>query len=190
MPAARQDIAAPRPRFVDRLRNAALKPEDPDTTSASRGAYELSGAELEIEEKRANDKERAIALVVGPVAALITFIVMHALVVNDPSTGKQHVSLSNYEHLFLVLIVLSFSIIALALWRKRLYIGVATSLFGLAILNLHYWGFGVPFIMVGAWYLVRAYRLQRNLKQSRATEQSVIGRPAPSKRYTPPSRAR
>ena len=108
MPAARQDVEyAPPPklspwhrlllrlphlnsgqskaRLVDRLRNAALKPADPEAPAQSRGAYELSGEELEIEEKRANDKERAIGLLAGPLATLIAFLVVHDLVVNDPS---------------------------------------------------------------------------------------------------------
>ena len=38
------------------------------------------------------------------------------------------------------------------------------ALYGLSIFNLHYWGFGVPFLLFGSWYLVRAYRLQQKLK--------------------------
>ena len=41
-----------------------------------------------------------------------------------------------------------------------------TALYGLAVFNLHWWGFGVPFVLVGAWYLVRAYRAQRALKEA------------------------
>jgi hypothetical protein len=202
MPAARQDVEyGPPPklklRLVDRLRNAALKPEDPEAAVRSRGANELSGEELEVEEKRATDKERAIGLLAGPLATIITFLVVHDLVVNDPSArlsdgavNKLHVNLSTYSELFVVLIILSFGITATALWRKRLFLGMVTSLYGLAIFNLHYWGFGVPFVMVGAWYLVRAYRLHRNLKESTAGGPSVTSRPASNKRYTPPSRPR
>jgi hypothetical protein len=186
-----------KPRLADRLRNAALKPEDPEAPAQSRGAYELSGEELEIEEKRANNKERAIGLLAGPLATIITFLVVHELVVNDPSArlsngavNKLHVNLSTYSDLFIVLVILSFGITAMALWRKRLFLGIVTSLYGLAIVNLHYWGFGVPFIMVGAWYLVRAYRLRRNLKQSTVGGPSQTLRPASNRRYTPPSRSR
>ena len=52
--------------------------------------------------------------------------------------------------------------------RKRLFHGIAMALFGLAVFNLHYWGFGVPFFLVGAWYLVRAYRLEQALKRAQA----------------------
>jgi hypothetical protein len=184
-------------RLVDRLRKATLKPPETEAPARSRGAYELSGEELEIEEKRANDKERAIGLVAGPLATIIAFLVVHTLVVNDPpaslsdgAVNKLHVSLSTYSHLFLVLIILSFGITGMALWRKRLYMGIVTSLFGLAIFNLHYWGFGVPFVMVGAWYLVRTYRLHRKLKEATAGGSSVTSRSTPNKRYTPPTRSR
>ena len=184
----------PKPPLFDRLRNAALKPEGTKKPAVPRGAYELTGEELRVEAKQANDKERAIGLFAGPVATVITFLVTHDLVVHDPpatlngAINKLHVNVNTYYDLFLVLIVMSFVISGMALWRKRLYLGMVTALFGLAIFNLHYWGFGVPFVMVGAWYLVRAYRLQRNLKQSTADGPSVTAtRPASNKRYTPPS---
>jgi hypothetical protein len=90
----------------------------------------------------------------------------------------------------------------MAMWRKRLFLGMATALYGLAIFNLHYWGFGIPFVMCGAWYLVRAYRFQRQLRQatgdlptgfgarrSKANENgsSYSVRPGGNKRYTPRS---
>ena len=54
--------------------------------------------------------------------------------------------------------------LAFAWFRKRLYLGMVIALYGLAVFNLHYWGFGIPFVMAGAWLLVRAYRLQRDLR--------------------------
>jgi hypothetical protein len=180
--------------LMDRLRLAVLKPEDPGAPSRTRGAYEVSGEELVLEEKRANDKERAIGLLAGPVGTLIAFLVVHELVLHDPAApNRLHVNLSTYYDLFVVLIVLSVGITIMALWRKRLYLGIATSLYGLAIFNLHYWGFGVPFVMVGAWYLVRTYRLHRNLRESTASAAdgpSFTSRPGSSKRYTPPAKVR
>jgi hypothetical protein len=184
-----------KPSLTVRLREAVMRPEDRDERQKARGAYELSGRELEIEEKRVNDKERAIGLLVGPLATLIAFLVIHELVASDPparlsdgAINRLHVNVSTYSDLFLVLIVLSFGISAMALWRRRLYLGIVTSLYGLSIFNLHYWGFGVPFVMVGAWYLVRAYRLRRNLRESTASSApSIASRPRSNKRYTPPS---
>jgi hypothetical protein len=83
--------------------------------------------------------------------------------------------------------------------RKRMFLGIALALYGLAVFNLHYWGFGVPFLMAGAWYLVRAYRLNQELKRvggadvspsrnsSRQATLSNGSRPRASKRYTPPA---
>ena len=59
-----------------------------------------------------------------------------------------------------------------AWFRKRTFLGIAMALYGLSIFNLHYWGFGLPFIMGGAWYLVRAYRLSEKLKFAKAGEGS------------------
>jgi hypothetical protein len=80
------------------------------------------------------------------------------------------------------------------LWRKRLFLGISMALFGLAVFNLHYWGFGVPFLLAGAWYLVRAYRFQQELKRAetgspppRAKRSTNGSRPRSNKRYTPPT---
>lgn len=178
----------------DRLKGALLKPADPDAPARTppKGAYELSGEELEIEAKGLNEKERLIGLFAAPLASLIGFMVVHILVVNDPpahlsngAVDKLYVNPNDYYDLFVVLIVLSMVMLVTAMLRKRLYLGMVTALYGLTIFNMHYWGFGVPFVMVGAWYLVRAYRLNRNLKEATAGGPAAGIRPA-NKRYTPP----
>jgi hypothetical protein len=185
----------PKPSLGDRIRNFSLKPEDPDAPAPSRGAYELSGEELQNEIKQANDKERAVGLLAGPVATLITFFVIYAKVVSDPPAhingvvNRLHVNPSTYQGPFWTLIILSFGITAMALWRKRLPLGIVTAMYGLTIFNFGYLGFGVPFVMVGAWYLVRTYRLHRNLKESTADGPSTTpARPVSNKRYTPSNR--
>ena len=88
--------------------------------------------------------------------------------------------------------------IVTAYLRKRLFLGISMALYGLAVFNLHYWGFGVPFLLLGAWLLVRAYRLQRDLKEANGEGPARGGarrrgsggsarssRPQPNKRYTP-----
>ncbi|HWD24865.1 MAG TPA: hypothetical protein VG368_05335, partial [Acidimicrobiales bacterium] len=94
-----------------------------------------------------------------------------------------------------VLVVMSILMLVTAMMRKRIFLGVTTALFGLAVFNLHYWGFGVPFLMVGSWYLVRAYRLQRGLREAGgggtySSGSKAVGRgysqPGANKRYTPP----
>jgi hypothetical protein len=86
---------------------------------------------------------------------------------------------------------------ATALLRKRFFLGLTMALYGLATFNLHYWGFGVPFLLFGAWLLVRTWRLQQSLKLatgdapvSRAQKSRPTPRtstPRANKRYTPPT---
>jgi uncharacterized membrane protein YgcG len=193
----------------DRLRNAVLKPAEAD--SGPKASDEQRPVEeLQAAVRHASDKERFIGLIAAPFAAAIAILVSGSLIVNDPparlKNGKintLHVSVSLYHDLEIVLIVLSLVMLATAMWRKRLYLGIVTALFGLAIFNLHYWGFGVPFIMVSAWLLVRAYRLQRDLREATGVNGSsdrgrqsggggAAGRrspPKPNRRYTPPTTA-
>ena len=83
--------------------------------------------------------------------------------------------------------------LAMAWWRKRLFLGIVMALYGLTLFNLHWWGFGIPYILAGAWYLVRAYRLHEKLKLATADGGTTRARPAtkrfqaPNKRYTPPT---
>ncbi len=98
-----------------RLRKAVLSRRIRRRTLRAQGAARSSPGGARDEEKRANDKERAIGLLAAPLATLIGFLVIHALVANDPpahltdgAVNKLHVNLSTYHELFLVLIVLSF----------------------------------------------------------------------------------
>jgi hypothetical protein len=152
-----------------------------------------------------DDKERGIGLLAAPLAAAIGFLVIHTLVANDPvqyekngSLNPHYVNTSTYDEVLVVLLVLSILMLTMALLRKRLYLGIATALYGLAIFNLHYWGFGIPFIMCAAWYLVRAFRLQRDLRVATGEPPTRFGSrsngrgtsyapPRPNKRYTPRS---
>jgi hypothetical protein len=89
--------------------------------------------------------------------------------------------------------VLAVAMLGFAWYRKRLFLGLTCALFGLSIFNLHFWGFGVPFLLVGSWYLVRAYRLNQKLKLATASDgqgpgPGPRGGPTrPNKRYTPPT---
>ena len=71
-------------------------------------------------------------------------------------------------------------------------LGIVLALYGLSVFNLHYWGFGVPFLLIGSWYLVRTYRISQRLKLAKSGETSAGGsgparRAQPNKRYTPPT---
>lgn len=189
-------------RFTLALSNFALKPAvaAENATGNEKPAKDAPTTIPEIEAaiKRADDKERLIGLLAAPVAAAIVFLVMATLVHNDPSAqlsnglpNPHHVNPNIYTELGLVTLALALIMLVGAWFRKRLVIGIASALYGLSFFNLHYWGFGVPYIMIGSWYLVRAYRLSQKLKLAKQGDAPTLGSSGaaapPSKRYTPPS---
>jgi hypothetical protein len=195
--------------FGERLRNAVLKPVEPDAKPAETGAKgsdKPSAVEdIETEIRFANDQERLIGLFAAPVGAAIGLVVIGYLISKDPpallkngTANKLHVSVSLYHDLTYVLLGLSLAMLASAYFRKRLYLGIAMALYGLAVFNLHYWGFGIPFLFGGAYLLVRSYRLQRDLREATGEKPTRPGarprrggpppptaRARPNKRYTP-----
>jgi hypothetical protein len=184
---------APRPKLGQRLQSRFLKPANP----GAHDGWEIPTdvAELEEATRRTNDKERLVGAFAAPLAAAISFLVIGALISHDPTqflkdgqVNPKYTSISLYHELLGVLLALSVAILGFAIWRKRLLLGIAMALYGLAIFNLRYWGFGIPFILGGAWLLVRAYRLGHGLKEATASPRaaSITGRPRANKRYTPP----
>jgi hypothetical protein len=172
----------------ERLKYAMVKPDDsPDDAGPPE---DRSVDEIHADIAQANDKERAIGLIAAPIAALVGLIISSASI---DYARTHHQSVTVYDELTYVLLGLSVLILATAWWRKRLFLGIALALYGLAVFNLHYWGFGVPFVMVGAWYLVRAYRFQQELKRATAvdTPRPRTGtngaRAKANRRYTPPT---
>ncbi len=179
----------------ERLRDAMVKPTGPADGGPQivGGEYPTTVPELEAAIKRADDRERLIGLIAAPIAAALGFLISASLVANDPkallSTGqinKLHVNPSLYVELGAVSVALALVMLAMAWFRKRLYLAITMALYGLSLFNLHFWGFGVPFIFAGAWLLVRSYRLQQKLKEARASAPAP-GRGATNKRYTPPT---
>ena len=174
-----------------------VRPEEDAADKASQP--DRSVEEVQESIARADDKERGIGLIAAPIAAFLSFLIIGTLIHDDPPIDtKNYVSPSLYHTLELVLLGLAVLILVTALWRKRLFLGIALVLYGLAVFNLHYWGFGVPFLLAGAWFLVRAYRFQQELKSvgggaassgGRARQVSAVSgaRPRPNKRYTPPA---
>jgi hypothetical protein len=173
-----------------RIRYAMVRPDDEDTKAST--PPDRTVEELEEAIQRADDKERAIGLVAAPVAAIIGIVIGNASV----SYAKDHhQGYHVFAELTYVLMGLSVLILVTAWWRKRLFLGITLALYGLAVFNLRYWGFGIPFVLAGAWYLVRAYRLQQELKRAEAAggggtrtngrSASNGARPRPNKRYTP-----
>jgi hypothetical protein len=194
------DVPAPSTRwerFTAGISGFMLKDPSPADLGSAKKATGGDGPttipEIEAAVKRADDKERLIGLLAAPVAAAIGLLVTATLLAHDPK-GIKHVSPSLYLELSAVTMVLALLILIMAWLRKRTFLGIAMALFGLSIFNLHYWGFGLPFIIGGAWYLVRSYRLSEKLKFARADAGPAATKggatappPQASKRYTPPA---
>ena len=180
----------------ERLKYTFVRPDD-EPGQAKAVTDDRTVEELEAEIPTTNDKERAIGLVVAPVAAIVGLVISGASV-NYAKT--HHQSTGVYEKLTYVLLGLAVLILVTSLLRKRMFQGITIALFGLAVFQLKYSyvGFAAPFILVGAWYLVRAYRLQQALKLAQAaggsgparpkgSTRANGARPRPNKRYTPPT---
>jgi hypothetical protein len=172
-----------KPSLTERFTRAVIKADSrptPETETTQ------TVEELEEAVSHADDTERLIGLAAAPLAGLVAILVVSSL----GTKSVKHTS-SVDSTLTLVLFALAFVMLASAWFRKRLFLGVACALFGLSVFNLHYWGFGVPFLLIGSWYLVRAYRLSQKLKRAKEdngpSEKTGPGRRAtPNKRYTPP----
>ncbi len=189
----------------ERFRNAVLKPVEPGTPERAKASDKpASVEELEDAVRYANDKERLMGLLLAPVAAAIGLVVISDRISKNPAqflkSGKvnpQYVSVSLLHELELVLLGLALVMMLTAYLRKRLFLGISMALYGLAVFNLHYWGFGVPFLLLGAWLLVRSYRAQRDLREAggdtpgrpgprrRGGAAPKASKPQPNKRYTP-----
>ncbi len=174
--------------WLERVKYAMVKPDDSPKDAVPH--EDRSVDEIQADIAQANDKERAVGLIAAPIAALVGLLISSASV---HYAQTHHQSVTVYDELTYVLLGLSVLALAFAWWRKRLFLGITLALYGLAVFNLHYWGFGVPFVMVGAWYMVRTYRLQQELKRA-----TVVDAPRPrtrtngarakaNRRYTPPS---
>ncbi|MHB8681466.1 MAG: hypothetical protein ACYDA2_05150 [Acidimicrobiales bacterium] len=174
----------------ERLRDAMLKPPDPNAPPAAGEARTVD--ELEAAVRYADDNERLIGLIAAPVAAALGVVVVSADIAHDQKflanghPNPHYTSVGIYHELLVVLLALALAMMAAAWFRKRLFVGVAMALYGITVFNLKYWGFGVPFAMGGAFFMVRAFRLNRTLRE--ASGDLPGGSPRPSGRYTPPRR--
>ncbi|MGP0030994.1 MAG: hypothetical protein ACLPVF_10875 [Acidimicrobiales bacterium] len=182
---------AARPTLWMRFQNAVVKPDS--APKKDKAPDDRTLEEIDAQIKRADDKERAIGLVAAPLAGGIAIIISGSLINHAVAT---HQSTTAYYELMWVLVLMSVLMLGLAWFRKRLPLGIVMALFGLSIFNLKFWGFGVPFVMVGAWYLVRAYRLHQARKAAGGESASYrpgsanaprAALPRPNKRYTPPT---
>jgi hypothetical protein len=204
MPANREtgssgDDGAPMTRW-ERLKYAMVKPDD-DAGARPAPSDERSAEELQYAIRYADDRERAVGLIAGPIAALISFIVIGSMINRNsqPTTvAKNFVPASTYHWVLLVFLALALVILVSAWWRKRMAMAIALALYGVGLFQLGWLGFAVPFVLAGAWYLVRAFRLQQAFKKAEAEESGTDRttartnsgskpRARANRRYTPPT---
>ncbi len=187
------DAGEPTLSFWERVKYTLVRPDDDPSDRPV--ADDRSAEELRAAIRYSDDKERTIGLVAAPIAAIVG-IAISTVSINYARTHHQSVHV--YDELTYVLLGLAILILVSSLLRKRLFQGITLALFGLAVFQLHYTyvGFAAPFILAGAWYLVRAYRLQQALKRAdgdggaqpaRTAQAGRVARPRPNKRYTPPT---
>ena len=146
----------------ERFKYTIVRPDD-GADDKKNVADERSVEELEDTIARSDDKERAIGLVAAPLAALVGIIISSASI---DYAKNHHQSTTVYVELTYMILLMAVLILVTSLLRKRLFQGITLAIYGLGVVNLHYWGFGIPFLMAGAWYLVRSYRLQQELKRA------------------------
>ncbi|MDE3087486.1 MAG: hypothetical protein KGJ77_12055 [Acidobacteriota bacterium] len=182
-----------KPGLGERLQRAVLKSEDAAGARPQGGRRPPTFEELEAA-KRSDDTERLVGLSLAPIAGLIAILIAaHQLSNNPPATlggrpNPRHVSVTLTHELELVLLALALVILVTSFLRLRLYTGIATALYGLAVFNLHWWGFGFPFVFVGAWFIVRAYRAQQAARAAAEDLPPPGARgPRANRRYTPPA---
>jgi hypothetical protein len=183
---------APDLTWWQRLKYTIVRPDD--GADAKTAADDRSVEEIEQAIRRSDDKERAVGLVAAPLAAII------GVAISSESVNyakAHHQSVTVYNELTYVILGMSVLILVSSWLRKRLFQGITMVLYGLAVFNLHYWGFGIPFLLGGSWYLVNGYRLQQALKRAGGGSSSAPprngsrptngSRPRANKRYTPPT---
>ena len=146
----------------ERFKYTIVRPDD-EADDKKNAPDDRSVEELEATIARSDDKERAIGLVAAPLAALIGIIISSASI---DYARNHHQSTTVYVELTYMILLMAVLILVTSLLRKRLFQGITLAIYGLGVVNLHYWGFGIPFLIAGAWYLVRAYRLQQALKRA------------------------
>jgi hypothetical protein len=177
----------------ERVKFALVRPPDDDTRQTK--TDERSAEEIEATIRTADDRERAVGLIAAPVSAALAFLVIGADINRNSSPTtlpKNFVPASTYHWVLLVFLALSLVMLASAWFRKRMILAIALALYGVGLFQLGWLGFAVPFVLAGAWYLVRAFRLQQALKNAEGEApprraSSSAGRPRPNKRYTPPT---
>ena len=209
-------VSGPGATTGSRWRDALLKPPPASAGQRAGAARANPYADESVEELRRkmkylDDRERRVALFVGPLMAALDIAIMFVGLHGNPAHGKTHVSPSNYYTLGIGSAVLALVVVIAAYYRRRSF----------TIFALLFSGYGgglvtmLPSWVVAGWLFVRFNKMQRALtaktggppgrqaanRQRPAGARGDAGRsrpgskrakapepagPAPNKRYTPP----
>ncbi|HZU79037.1 MAG TPA: hypothetical protein VE991_03910 [Acidimicrobiales bacterium] len=161
---------------------------------------DMEVAELQVAIKRLDDRERRVAMVMGPVIAVLDLVLMEVALHDNPALHKKgHTDPKTIVILGVASAVIACLVTVAAYFRRRSF----------TIFALAFAGYGgglttlVPSWFVAGWLLVRFNRMQKalNAKTGRTPgararpERPARGKrtppptppgPPPSKRYTPP----
>ena len=177
-----------------RVKYSMVEPDD-DPVTRKEGQPVRPVEEIQEDLRRSNDKERTIGLVAAPVAAIVGIAISTASINYARTLQPERSCLRRAD-------------VRPPRTRRPDPGGIAvaqapvsgdhgrTVRSGRLPVHYTYVGFAAPFILVGAWYMVRAYRLQQELERSEADVGGVRrnsaspsrgARPRPNKRCTPPT---
>lgn len=157
-------VSSPAPTTGSRLRDALLKPppasSGPRAGAARANPYaDESVEELRRKMKYLDDRERQIALFVGPLMAALDIAIMLVGLHGNPAHGKSHVSPTNYYTLGIGSAVLALVVVIAAYFRRRSF----------TIFALLFSGYGgglvtmLPAWAAAGWLFVRFNKMQRAL---------------------------
>ena len=180
----------------ERIKYTLVRPDEEESDGAPGEGSTVE--QLRDHLRHADDRERAVGLIAAPVSAAVSFGIITALIDRDRTPGAKVVaSVSTLKELLVVLLALSVLMLVTALWRKRLFLGLVLAIYGVSLFQLGWLGFAIPFVLAGAWYIVRQFRIQQALRKAEGeapgpsrpkdgSRSSNGSRPRQSKRYTPP----
>lgn len=180
--------------------DAVLRPgaARPRAGAAPNPYADMDVADLKVAVKRLDDRERRIAMVMGPIVAVLDIVLMEVALHDNPALHKKgHTDPKTIVILGVASAVIAVLVTVAAYFRRRSFtiFALAFAGYGGGITTL------VPSWVVAGWLLVRFNRMQKALaaktgrtpaarqrpdRASRKKPPPPPPGPAASKRYTPP----
>ncbi|MGH9030480.1 MAG: hypothetical protein ACRDV4_12810 [Acidimicrobiales bacterium] len=143
-----------------RARTTPSKPRPAVGTSrAAVQAANMGNEELTTAIKRIDDRERLYALFCGPLGAVIGIVLTIIAIHTNPALHhKDHVAVSTIVFEGIARVVFGAAVFGIGFTRRRSLVAFALLFLGLTLLP-----FGIIFMGLGGWMLLRASRYQKAL---------------------------